>query len=80
MKTAISYIENKGSHGSNAKRATIYHVPTMIKLKLRLLSLTHNKTMSAMLSELVESAFNNDETELSEQLKSRIRRIIKRWS
>lgn len=61
------------------KTVAIYGVSPMVRLRLKLLAVSRNKTMSAVVSELIEQAFATDENELSEQTKRRISRIVRRW-
>ena len=61
------------------KTVAIYGVSPMVRLRLKLLAVIRNKKMSAVVSELIEQAFANDETELTEKARRRTKRVIRSW-
>lgn len=61
------------------KTVAVYGLSRTTRLKLKLLAAVQGKTMSEMVTELIEQAFNSNETELSEQTKRRIRKIVRQW-
>ena len=48
-------------------------------IKSKFLAVAHSKTMSEMASELIQQAFNEDETQLTRRANYRIQRSIRRW-
>lgn len=51
-----------------------------VRLHLKLLSAIHSKTMGQMISQLIDEAYNRDEMLITRKHKSKIKRLVKRWS
>jgi hypothetical protein len=60
------------------KTVAIWGISPGTRLKLKLLAVAHAQTMAAEVSELIEQAFQRDDTSLTDKMVSRVRRIIRR--
>ncbi|MBA7610861.1 hypothetical protein ES703_18075 [subsurface metagenome] len=61
------------------KTVAVYGISPMVRLRLKLLAVSRNQTMSTVVSELIEKAFDSDQTELSEPAKHKVKKIVRRW-
>jgi len=77
MNNSILSIDSNDS--SFVKKDTHLLLSPVTRLKLKLLASIHGKNMSQMVGELVETAFEADDIEITKPLKKKMRRIIKRW-
>jgi hypothetical protein len=48
-----------------------------VRLHLRLLAAVHEKNVSQMVTDLVENAYSQDQSEITKKAKTKMRRIIK---
>jgi plasmid stability protein len=61
------------------KTVAIWGISPGTRLKLKLLAAAHGRTMAEEVSELIEQAFQRDNTSLTDTMVNRVRRIIRRY-
>jgi len=57
----------------------IYGISAQTRLKLKLLSVVHQVSMSEMVTQLIETAYNEDKISIGKENRSKLKRIIKKW-
>jgi predicted DNA-binding protein len=60
------------------KTVAIWGISPGTRLKLKLLAVVHGRTMAEEVSELIEKAFQRDDTSITDKMMRRVRRIIRR--